>query len=571
MNRFSMKAILLLVTLSHLAGGCTLDTQRVISNETVPTPEFTATGQYYYYLESQLQRKRGNLDQALVLLKQAIALDPQTIYLQRELAVLLLQKKDSEGALQVLEAILQTAPNDIETLILYGRTQQGLKKTAEAIAVFRRIITQDPQQESIYLLLGNLYMDNHEKDRAFEVYTQLIEHFPGSYVGHFFLGKLLADQGRTREAETEFLKTLNLEPDLEEPRFELLKLYKAQGDAEKVDQIYSELLETSPDSVRAALEVAYFYHTQGRLKEAAEMLEDLGARSLSDPEVLRYMIQRYVDPKEYDAAAVLLEGLLKGAPDSSDLNYLAGIVFEGQDIPEKAIRHFSKVGPDSRFYQNAVVHVAFLFQSEKKINEAIDTLSSALRKMPDSTEFMLYLGSFFEESENYSEAEKIIKKGLELEPQNAKLLFRLGVVYDKWGRKEAAIDLMKSVIELEPQNANALNYLGYTYADLGRNLDEAERLVQEALKHKPDDGYITDSLGWVYYKQGIYPKAIEFLEKAHRLVPDDPTIMEHLGDAYLKANQTRKALEFYERSLQFRKTDKTDIERKIQELKQKGR
>ena len=68
------------------------------------------------------------------------------------------------------------------------------------------------------------------------------------------------------------------------------------------------------------------------------------------------------------------------------------------------------------------------------------------------------------------------------------------------------------MIRLDPKNANALNYLGYTYADLGTNLDEAEKLIKEALNYKPDDGYITDSLGWVYYKKGLYENAVEMLE-----------------------------------------------------------
>jgi Flp pilus assembly protein TadD len=82
---------------------------------------------------------------------------------------------------------------------------------------------------------------------------------------------------------------------------------------------------------------------------------------------------------------------------------------------------------------------------------------------------------------------------------------------------------MRKVIALDPKNANALNYLGYTYADLGQNLDEAEQLVIEALKYKANDGFITDSLGWVYYKKGEYTKALDYLRKAHELVPDDPT------------------------------------------------
>jgi tetratricopeptide (TPR) repeat protein len=108
--------------------------------------------------------------------------------------------------------------------------------------------------------------------------------------------------------------------------------------------------------------------------------------------------------------------------------------------------------------------------------------------------------------------------------------------------------------------------LGYTFADLGRNLDEAERLVQEAMKHKPNDGYITDSLGWVYYKQGQYDKAVHFLLEAVRLVPDDPVILEHLGDAYLKLNDHQNALKYYRRGLEKKDSDRSGLEQKIRSL-----
>ena len=114
---------------------------------------------------------------------------------------------------------------------------------------------------------------------------------------------------------------------------------------------------------------------------------------------------------------------------------------------------------------------------------------------------------------------------------------------------------MKALIKLNPEHANALNYLGYTYADLGINLDEAERLIKEALKYKPDDGYITDSLGWVYFKKGLFNEALNLLKKAVELVPDDPIMLEHLGDTYLKTNDRVNALKFYKRSLKNKKKD----------------
>ncbi len=161
-----------------------------------------------------------------------------------------------------------------------------------------------------------------------------------------------------------------------------------------------------------------------------------------------------------------------------------------------------------------------------------------------------------------------MKQGLEIDPENPRLHFRLGVIYDKLDRKEDCIEQMKTVIELDPDNANALNYLGYIWADMNRNLDEAEVLIKKAMELKPGDGYITDSLGWVLYRQGRYEEAVRVLEKAVELVSDDPIILEHLGDAYLKTGRQAKALEYYEKSLEIKEPkDKPAMEKKIQELK----
>jgi len=132
------------------------------------------------------------------------------------------------------------------------------------------------------------------------------------------------------------------------------------------------------------------------------------------------------------------------------------------------------------------------------------------------------------------------------------------------------MEAMRKVISIDPKHANALNYLGYTYADLGRNLDEAERLIKEALKYKPNDGYITDSLGWVYYKKGQYDKALKYLNRAVELVPDDPIMLEHMGDAYRKLNDKPNALKFYRKSLKVKKKDKEALEKKIRQMTSDG-
>jgi len=303
------------------------------------------------------------------------------------------------------------------------------------------------------------------------------------------------------------------------------------------------------------------------IKDSDNLFNDLAAKSLSDSEVIREVAQIYLDKKKYNDAIIVLEEMLKNLPYSSDIHYAASMAYEGIKDKEMAIIHLKQVRPDSRFYQSAVIRIALLYKEQGKIGIAINFLENVIKNIPDKPEPMLYLSLFYEENEEFYKAEKVLKKAIKIDPKNIELHFRLGVVYDKLDKKKAAIESMKTVISLDPHNATALNYIGYIYAELGINLDEAERFIKEALKYSPDDGYITDSLGWVYYRKGRYKDALKILKKAVDLVPDDPVILEHLGDVYLKINDKKKALMFYERSLLKREKDKADIKKKIQELK----
>jgi tetratricopeptide (TPR) repeat protein len=83
---------------------------------------------------------------------------------------------------------------------------------------------------------------------------------------------------------------------------------------------------------------------------------------------------------------------------------------------------------------------------------------------------------------------------------------------------------------------------------------------------KPNSGYITDSLGWVYFQKGRYEEAVQYLEKASQLTPDDPTINEHLGDAYLKMEEYDKALASYKKALGLNPVDEDKLKNKIRDL-----
>ena len=86
-----------------------------------------------------------------------------------------------------------------------------------------------------------------------------------------------------------------------------------------------------------------------------------------------------------------------------------------------------------------------------------------------------------------------------------------------------------------------MNYLGYAWAEQGIKLTKANELIVKAVKQRPRNGYIADSLGWVLYQSGDYKRAVPALERAVQLRPNDATINDHLGDAYWKVGRKLEA------------------------------
>ena len=88
---------------------------------------------------------------------------------------------------------------------------------------------------------------------------------------------------------------------------------------------------------------------------------------------------------------------------------------------------------------------------------------------------------------------------------------------------------LRKVIKMKPDYAHAYNALGYTLADRTNRLAEAKELIDKAYKLAPDDPFILDSLGWVYFRLGNNPEALKYLQIAYS-ARSDPEIAAHLGE-----------------------------------------
>jgi Flp pilus assembly protein TadD len=111
---------------------------------------------------------------------------------------------------------------------------------------------------------------------------------------------------------------------------------------------------------------------------------------------------------------------------------------------------------------------------------------------------------------------------------------------ERQGKPEILEKHLRRLIEIKPDHAHGLNALGYSYADRNINLAEAYDLINRALALSPGDPFITDSLGWVLFRQGKREEALKVLESAYG-TRADPEIAAHLGEVLWTLGRRQEA------------------------------
>lgn len=246
-----------------------------------------------------------------------------------------------------------------------------------------------------------------------------------------------------------------------------------------------------------------------------------------------------------EAAIVYLRIASYLTPEVADIYFMLGNLMDQLDKPEAAVQVYASVPVSSMLKQAADERLINALIRAGRSAEAEDKLRTSLRDNPKNAYFLTSLGDILREREDFLEAILHYDQAISLNIQEGRSdwfsYFARAVCHermDDWPKAEA--DFLKA-LELSPEEPSVLNYLGYSWIDRGMKVAEAKGLIEKAVKQRPEDGFIVDSLGWVNFLTGDYDEAVKQLEKAVRMEPDDVTINHHLGDAYWRVGRKIEA------------------------------
>ena len=271
-----------------------------------------------------------------------------------------------------------------------------------------------------------------------------------------------------------------------------------------------------------------------------------------------------------DFAMLVLRLALDLRPDFTAARLLAADILDSQRHFENAQQMLVSVANDDPLIAVVRLQRTALTEQLGHTEEAMHELQQIARDYPDSPIPAMREGDLLRGKQRFAEAivayDRAIGRIKTPGPADWLAFYQRGICYERsrqWSKAEADF---KHALTLAPDQPFVLNYLGYSWADMGQNLAQARAMIDKAVQHRPNDGAIVDSLGWVMLRQGEVAEAVRTLERAVELDPEDASINGHLGDAYFAAGRKLEATYQWRRALTFNPEpdDVAKLEAKLQ-------
>lgn len=556
------------VSCASLQKGGGRSTQFDPAKETVPQKKDTGCA-YSFFLKGKSAEMKGELEDALNFFEKAVVCDDNADYIKTHFAMLLSKTGRKQHALRLMEDVVARNPEDIKSQSILAGLYAHTEDLDKAIGIYKSILKEQPDNFNVMLMLGTLYARDRELGRAREVFENLVKKNPQSYVGYYYLARLYRELRYFDKAAAAYKEALSLNQSVV-LFFELAELYEQQKQLKKAIGVYQQVLDEEETNEQARRKLAKLYLDTGDVDQSIKELKKLRLyvddKRKVDLIIGRVMLQR---KRFKDAIAFFTERLEKD-PQFYTGRYLLAVAYHETGDNKKTEKLLREMPPSSKEYEDAILFMVGIYREDKDYEKLENLLKGNISdEKSRKVIFYVALAALYEEQKAVDKAKKIYDEAFKVYPADTKLFFEYGLFLDGIGETKGALASMKKVLELNPDDPYALNYVGYTWADNDMNLKKAFKYIERAIELRPEDGFIRDSFGWVYFKLGNFERAIVELEKAVSIKADDPTIHEHLGDAYLKKNNTKKAQEEYEKALQLYVDDKKKegVAKKIEKLK----
>ena len=517
------------------------------------------------------QGKRAEAEQFLTQVKRDF---PKDSVAYRMLGDYYFAEGDLEKATAEYQSLHQEHPKDADVSKNYVQLLILKNRLPEADKLNEATLKSNAKDDQALTFRGEIQMQRNQINEAVQTLQGVVSRNPDMAVAHYQLGLALSRLGESDRAGTEWQQAVRLRPNMVEADRALAGLALQKSDMAGLERYSSQIIQLQPASP-----------------------DGYALRSIS------LMARKRFSGAEQDARKAI-----EVAPQAS-----AGYVQMGnlQSLNQKnsaAINWYEQALSHDPNSIDALRGLANVYVSQKQADKAISAINSHISTAPNNSSFYDLLGSVMLAKKDYSGAETALRKAVQLDksnidayvklgqsqldrgatnetlgtyaeataanPKQSALYIVTGVTYEHMHELDKAKAAYQTALQLKPDNPQASNNLAYVLLETNGNVDQALQLAQTARRNMPESSNVADTLGWAFYKKGVYESAIGMFQEAIKLAAknketDNPTYHYHLGLAYARTERPGLARQHLEHVLKIdpKYSGADNVRKELAELK----
>jgi len=439
---------------------------------------------------------------------------------------------------------------------------------ARAKSELERVSQQHKDDPGILHKLIEVHLNLNDRKTAEALNEGLLKKNPKDSYGHLFKGRLYLVDGNVEKAVLEFNETAKYQPDSAALHYWLAQADIEKGDLRLAKQELETALQDDPNYQTALLSLAKLDNATGAVDQALANSRRLAAHNPEDTDAMLLYSESSLKKGDYAAAEKALKVLLERVPGNAEVHRLVGVLrLAHQDLggARKEFKQAWDLQPQSKsLLENVVLGYfvakqpdaavdflqdeiksrprdALLYRElgqvylwEKKRTAAIPVLQQALNLAPADADTTIILADTYVAEKKPDEAAQLISEAMRQHPKDADLMLRSGMIFEKLQRWDDARGVYERELQFNSDDALAKNNLAWVLAEHGGDIDLALNLAQQAEEKLSGNPQVNDTIGWVYYKKGLYKTAREYLKQCVEKDQKNAAFQYRLGMAEWK-------------------------------------
>ncbi len=528
------------------------------------------------YITACTSRMKGNVNEALKLFNECLAMNPNSSAVKYELSMVNKLLGVNDKALAFAKECAAAEPKNEWYQLILVECYRTLKQYSNSVKIQENLVKNFPENTEFKENLAIEYTYVGQYDKAYNLYNDLEKQYGINEQLSINKIKLLQQEGKNGEIEKEINKLIQSDPSNSRFFTYLADHYESLKQPEKAREIYSKILEIDPGNPTVHLALSDYYKLKGDEKTSFEELK----LAFLNPEldvITKYNIGEiyYTTSKKYLSNMFQRQGkelvtiMLKVHPSSPEANALyADYLILDSNYVEAA-----------KYYRTSAVKDKSDYKTWEKSMECESLLGNytsleqfsfeAMELFPSQPMTYYYNGMANLQLRNYKKATESLRDGLEYIVEDKVMMSSfysfLGDAYFYMKEYEKSDKALDDALKINADNYYVLNNYAFYLSLRKEQLEKAEKLSKKSIELKPTEANYMDTYGWILYQEAKYTQAEEWLKKAVDLRPKKFTILEHYGDCLYKLNKVNDAVNYWEQAMQ----NGGDKERLSQKIKSK--